>query len=81
MKIFVGMAGEGERSQAGLRHINGEFFLQFADQRRFGPLTGFNFAARKFPQASQRFSFRPLGNQHAAIRINKGNRCNKKDAH
>ena len=81
MKLLIGVAGKGERSQAGFLHIDGQFFLQFADQRRFRPLVRLNLAARKFPQACQGFSFRPLGNQHAAIRINKGNRGNKKDAH
>ncbi len=81
MKLRVRVTGKGERCQAGFRHIDGQFFLQLADQRRFRPFSGLDLAAWKFPESRQHLSFRPLANQHPAIRVNKGNRCNKKDAH
>ena len=81
MKILISMAGKSEGCQTRLRHINGQLFLHLTDQSSFRPLMRLNLAARKLPQARKRFPFRPLGNQHPAIGINQGNRCNKKDAH
>ena len=49
MKRLIAVAGEGQRREAWLLDGDAEFFLQFADQRRFGPLPGLKLAAGEFP--------------------------------
>ena len=69
MKIMVGVAGKGERREAGFVHGDTDFLVQFADQRRFRTLAGLDLAAGKFPQARERLAFRPMRDQHALVSI------------
>ena len=69
MEFFVGVAREGERRETILAHDDAEFFLEFADQRVLGPLTGFDLAAGKLPQAFHRLAGRAAGEQHPPVGI------------
>src|SRR5262245_65724374 len=72
MKIRIGVAGEGERREAGFADDDAELLLELADQGLFGALARLDLAAGKFPQARHRFAGGALGDQHAAVRVNEG---------
>ena len=63
------MRGEGERRQAGGGYVDADFFLQFADQCRFGGLAGVQLAAREFPQAGHLLALRPPRQQHSSVGV------------
>ena len=46
-----------------------QFLVEFADQRRFGGLAGFDLAARKLPQTGHRRTFGTLLDEHAPVAI------------
>jgi hypothetical protein len=71
MKICIRMAREGERRQTRLRDFDPELLAQFADERIFRRLARLHFAAGKFPKPGERLAFRPLGQQHASIGVDK----------
>ena len=48
------------------RHLNRQFFAQFAPNRGFDRLTAFLLAAGEFPHAAQQAFIEPLINQHLA---------------
>ena len=50
-----------------MRHINAQFFGQFAHQRRFGGFALLDLAARKFPHACHGAPHRALGHKHAPV--------------
>src|SRR5262245_13445983 len=72
MKIRIGVAGEGERREAGFADDDAELLLELADQGRFGALARLDLAAGKFPQARHCFAGGALGEQHAAVRVHEG---------
>jgi hypothetical protein len=49
MKICVGVRSEGEGREAGLPYCDAQLFAKLADERLFGPLSGFDLASGKFP--------------------------------
>ena len=49
MEIDISVRGERERREAGLLHLYAQLFAKLADERLFGPLSGFDFASGKFP--------------------------------
>ncbi len=49
MKIVIGVAGKGQRRQAGFLDDDADLLMQFADQGRFRPLAGLDLAAGKLP--------------------------------
>ena len=69
MKVLIGVAGEGQRRQAGLLHGDADFLMQFADQRLFGALARIELAAGKFPQPGHRLAGRPLRDQDAPVDV------------
>lgn len=77
------MTGEDERGQTGFPDLNPQFFVQFAHQGFFGPFPRLDLAAGKLPQTRQLFAFRPLGDQHSAIAVDKGRGRNqdRRDTH
>ena len=79
MEVGIVMAGKGQRGQTGCPSVDAQLFFQLADQGQLGRLTGINFAARKLPQAGQRFAGRALGQQNPAIGVNQRNRRDQKD--
>ena len=79
MKIIIRMAGKGQWSQARGPGVYPQFFLQFADQGGLWRLAGFDFAPRKLPEPSHRFAFGALGEEDAAVRIDKGDGGDKDD--
>ena len=72
VKGIVSVAGEDEGRQAAFLDVDVQFFLQLADQGRFGPLARLDLAAGEFPQPRQLFSLGPFGDQDAAVRIDQG---------
>ncbi len=80
MKIVVGMAGEGERRQAGYLGLDADFLLQFAHEALFRRLAGFDLAAGKLPQAGELLAFRPLGQKHASIGVDQRTGGNQEQA-
>ena len=69
MEIIVGMAGEGERRQAGYIGLDADLFLQLADQALLRRLAGLDLATWKLPQPGKLLALRPLRQKHAAIGI------------
>ncbi len=72
MKLVVGVAGEGQRREAGLLDLNAKLFAQFADQGGFRALARFDLAAREFPETGQLLALRPLGDQDSIVRVDLG---------
>ena len=81
MEIFVSVGSESEGCKARVLHIDAELFFQLADQRFFGALAFFDFAAGKFPQACQGFSLWSFGQEQTTISVDKGNSTNEKALH
>ena len=69
MKAVIAVTGECQRRETRLLHRDAQLFVQFADQRRFGPLAGLQLAAGKFPQSRKRLAFGTLRDQDAVVRI------------
>ncbi len=72
VKCFVKMAGEYERRQAGLGHLDAQFLVQFADQALLRRLARLHLATGKFPKARQRLALRPLADQHPSVGVDEG---------
>ena len=49
MKIFIGVAGKGQRREARLADVDADLLVQFADQRLLRPLARLDLAAGKLP--------------------------------
>ena len=59
-----------------------EFFAQFAQKRRFVALTGFDFAAGKFPVTRPGLVRRTFGDEELALRVfDDGSDDVKRDSH
>ena len=71
MEVLVGVAGEGQRRQAGLPHDNADFLFQLPDQRFLGPFAQFDLAAGKFPKTRHGFAGGALGQEDTAIGVDK----------
>ena len=69
MEIVIGMAGEGERRQAGNLGLDAEFLVEFADQALLRRLAGLDLAAWKFPQAGKLLALRALRQKHAPVGV------------
>jgi hypothetical protein len=66
------VARKCQRGKTRFLHDNTEFLLQFPDQRLFRPLASLDLAAGKLPKPRHGFAGRPLGEEHAAVGIDKG---------
>ena len=77
--VGVGMAGKGERRQAGLGHDDAELLGKLADQRLLRPLAGLHLPARKLPKSRQASAFRPLADQHGAVAIDESGGNDEKE--
>src|SRR5580658_4661394 len=49
MKVWIAMAREGERSEAGFLDRNPQLLLELADERLFRPFARLDLAARELP--------------------------------
>ena len=83
MEVRVAVTRESERRQTRLLHVDAKFLLQFPDQGLLGTFARLDLAAGEFPQAGPRLACGPLGEQHAAVRVDQGAGGNKNefDAH
>ena len=59
--------------------VDAQLLAEFADQRRFGRLAGLHLAAGKFPHPREVLAGRPLGEQHAAVRVDQRDRRDEDD--
>ena len=73
------MRSEGKRCEAAFDGIDGKLFMKLTYQSLFGRLTRLNLAAGELPQAGHGFSFRPPGNKHASVFVEKGDGGNQND--
>lgn len=65
------MAGEGERREAGDPGADAELLVELADQRFLRRLAGLDLAAGKFPEAGELLAGGALGEQDAAVGVEK----------
>ena len=72
MEIGIGVAREGERSQAGGFRVDPELLPEFAQQSGLGRLAGRWLAARKLPQPGHRLALGALRQKHAPVAVHQG---------
>ncbi len=81
MEILIGMAGEGQRREAGLLDDDAELFGQFANQRLFRPLARIDLAAGEFPEIGELLALGALGDQHAVVGVDQGDGDDQQQFH
>lgn len=72
VKRFVTVAGENERRETSLGHLDAKLFAQLADKAGFWRFAGLDLAARKLPQTCQLLALWTLAQKNAAIAVHQG---------
>src|SRR5271166_5871824 len=81
VEVFVGVAREGERGEAGRPDLDAELLAEFADKRVLRPLARIDLAAGKLPQALERLALGPLRDQHPPVDVDEGGRDDYEQPH
>ena len=79
MKPVIGVAGETQRRQTALGHVNSEFLRQLTNQGLFRAFIGFHLAAGKFPKTGHVTPLGTFGDEDAIVFIDQRTGDNQSD--
>ena len=81
VEVGIGVAREGQRSEAVRLDRDSEFLAEFPDERVLRPFVGVNLPAGELPQALKRLAFGPLRQQHASVGVDQRRRDDEHKPH
>jgi len=81
VEVGVAMARKRQGREAGGVGRDAQFLVEFADEGGLGGLTGFDLAAREFPETGHGLAGRSLGEEDAAVGVDERDGRDEDDLH